>query len=60
MTRFNATIFRQHFPALIQPGVYLDSAATTLKPQPVIDAVQQFYRQEAARFIAASTAPRCG
>ncbi|EHD22866.1 MULTISPECIES: cysteine desulfurase CsdA [Brenneria] len=45
MTRFNATIFRQHFPALIQPGVYLDSAATTLKPQPVIDAVQQFYRQ---------------
>ncbi|RLM25909.1 cysteine sulfinate desulfinase [Brenneria alni] len=45
MTPFNATSFRQHFPALMQSGVYLDSAATALTPQAVIDAVQQFYRE---------------
>lgn len=35
--------FRQHFPALADAGVYLDSAATTLKPAAVIEATQQFY-----------------
>ncbi|RBP64558.1 aminotransferase class V [Brenneria salicis ATCC 15712 = DSM 30166] len=48
MTPFNATMFRQQFPALRDAAVYLDSAATTLKPQPVIDAVQQFYSTENA------------
>ncbi|MEE3650651.1 MULTISPECIES: cysteine desulfurase CsdA [unclassified Brenneria] len=43
MTPFNATTFRQQFPALRDGAVYLDSAATALKPQTVIDAVQQFY-----------------
>ena len=43
MTVFNPTAFRQQFPALADAGVYLDSAATTLKPQAVIDSIQQFY-----------------
>ncbi|MDU6434150.1 MAG: cysteine desulfurase CsdA [Pantoea sp.] len=43
MTAFNPTAFRQQFPALNDAGVYLDSAATTLKPQVVIDTTQQFY-----------------
>ncbi|MFC3394592.1 cysteine desulfurase CsdA [Brenneria rubrifaciens] len=46
MTPFNATTFRQQFPALQDAAVYLDSAATALKPQAVIDAVQQFYSTE--------------
>lgn len=46
MTPFNAITFRRQFPALAHPGVYLDSAATALKPQTVIDAVQQFYSEE--------------
>ncbi|MFZ1872937.1 MAG: cysteine desulfurase CsdA [Chania sp.] len=48
MTPFNPTDFRRQFPALKQPGIYLDSAATTLKPQAVIDATQQFYSADAA------------
>ncbi len=43
MTAFNPTLFRSAFPALADAGVYLDSAATALKPQAVIDAAQQFY-----------------
>lgn len=43
MTVFNPTLFRSAFPALADAGVYLDSAATALKPQAVIDAVQHFY-----------------
>ncbi len=43
MTAFNPTLFRSAFPALADAGVYLDSAATALKPQAVIDAVQHFY-----------------
>ncbi len=45
---------RNDFPALGQlvhdhyPLVYLDSAATALKPRPVIDAVNQYYRLETA------------
>lgn len=45
---------RADFPALDQlvtgdkPLVYLDNAATTLKPQPVIDAITQHYSLEAA------------
>lgn len=48
MTPFNPSLFRQQFPALAQDGIYLDSAATALKPQAVIDATQQFYRDDAA------------
>lgn len=43
MTPFNSVTFRSQFPALHDAGVYLDSAATALKPQAVIDATQQFY-----------------
>ncbi|WP_411326939.1 aminotransferase class V-fold PLP-dependent enzyme, partial [Serratia marcescens] len=48
MTPFNPSLFRQQFPALAQDGIYLDSAATALKLQAVIDATQQFYRDDAA------------
>ncbi|TSH81555.1 cysteine desulfurase CsdA [Pantoea sp. paga] len=53
MTAFNPTAFRQQFPALADAGVYLDSAATTLKPQAVIDSTQQFYS------LSAGTVHRC-
>ncbi|MFD1802011.1 cysteine desulfurase CsdA [Mixta tenebrionis] len=43
MTLFNPAYFRQQFPALADAGVYLDSAATALKPQAVIDATQHYY-----------------
>ncbi|POP46461.1 cysteine desulfurase CsdA [Superficieibacter electus] len=43
MNTFNPAQFRAQFPALADAGVYLDSAATALKPQAVIDATQQFY-----------------
>ena len=45
--------WRSHFPALRQevnghPLAYLDSAATTLRPTAVIDAIASFYRTENA------------
>src|SRR5687768_1972266 len=45
--------WRRHFPALTQqvnerPLAYLDSAATTLRPNGVIDAIAAFYRGENA------------
>ena len=43
MTQFNPAQFRQQFPALADAGVYLDSAATALKPQAVIEATQRYY-----------------
>ena len=43
MNAFNPAHFRSQFPALADAGVYLDSAATALKPQAVIDATHQFY-----------------
>lgn len=38
-------LIRQQFPMLAQDPqlVYLDNAATTLKPKPVIDAIESFY-----------------
>ncbi|WP_104399103.1 aminotransferase class V-fold PLP-dependent enzyme [Vibrio penaeicida] len=47
------TDVRSQFPALAQdvnetPLVYLDSAATTQKPQVVIDAIQKYYSQQNA------------
>jgi cysteine desulfurase / selenocysteine lyase len=40
---------RSHFPALAQqrngkPPIYLDNACTTLVPQPVIDSINEYYR----------------
>ena len=43
MKSFNPARFREQFPALADAGVYLDSAATALKPQAVIDASHRFY-----------------
>lgn len=45
--------YRADFPALAQqvhnkPLVYLDSGATSLKPKPVIEAVERFYAMENA------------
>jgi SufS family cysteine desulfurase len=45
--------WRDHFPALAQevnghPLVYLDSAATTQRPNAVIDAIAEFYRRDNA------------
>ncbi len=41
--RFNPAQFRAQFPALQDAGVYLDSAATALKPEAVVEASRQFY-----------------
>src|SRR5688572_33465319 len=46
-------VWRAAFPALRQeingkPLTYLDSAATTLRPQPVIDALSTFYARDNA------------
>lgn len=46
--QFEIEMIRQQFPALAQqchgqPLVYLDSAATTQKPQVVIETIQQYY-----------------
>ncbi|AHG19236.1 cysteine sulfinate desulfinase [Chania multitudinisentens RB-25] len=48
MTPFDPALFCRQFPALKQAEIYLDSAATALKPQAVIDATQQFYSADAA------------
>lgn len=50
---FNSTEVRSQFPALQQKVhghdlVYLDSAATTLKPQVVVDRISKFYALEAS------------
>jgi cysteine sulfinate desulfinase len=48
MKDFKPADFRQQFPALSQGQCYLDSAATALRPQAVIDATLNFYTQEGA------------
>ena len=45
--------WRRHFPALAQsvdgrPLAYLDSAATAQRPEPVIEAISDFYRRDNA------------
>ncbi|PVZ85337.1 cysteine desulfurase CsdA [Serratia sp. S1B] len=48
MKPFDPIFFRSQFPAIKQAGIYLDSAATALKPQSVIDTTQHFYSEDAA------------
>lgn len=53
MTRFDVDAIRREFPAIDQrvngkPLVYLDSAATALKPQVVIDTVSDVYARDCA------------
>lgn len=48
MTEFSPKTFRQQFPALQQAGIYLDSAATALKPQALLDATQHYYGENGA------------
>lgn len=43
MNAFSPAHFRAQFPALHDVGVYLDSAATALKPHVVIEATNRFY-----------------
>ncbi|MBM3073071.1 cysteine desulfurase CsdA [Lelliottia sp. RWM.1] len=43
MNAFSPAHFRAQFPALADAAVYLDSAATALKPLAVIEATAQFY-----------------
>src|SRR5213083_1717822 len=52
-TSLNVTAIRQDFPILRQrvhgkPLVYLDNAATTQKPQAVIDRLTRYYSEENA------------
>jgi cysteine sulfinate desulfinase len=48
MTQFSPAFFRQQFPAIEQTGIYLDSAATALKPKVLLDATQRYYGQSGA------------
>ena len=41
---FLSTTIRADFPGLAQAGIYLDNAATTHKPQLVLDAEKSFYQ----------------
>jgi cysteine desulfurase/selenocysteine lyase len=50
---FDAAVLRTEFPALAQevhghPLVYLDNAATTQKPGPVLDALRRYYEADNA------------
>lgn len=48
MKPFSPTVFRQQFPAIEENIVYLDSAATALKPVAMIEASDEFYRHNLA------------
>lgn len=45
---FSAPGFRRQFPATAECTVYLDSAATALKPQVMIDAIQNYYQHNSS------------
>lgn len=45
---FDPLLFRQQFPALQQSSIYLDSAATALKPVVVINATHDYYSTNGA------------
>ena len=65
MKCFDPAVFRQNFPAVNSPGVYLDSATTALKPGVLIQATQLAYGSSAAtvyqrpHFAALSPEMRC-
>lgn len=46
--KFSPQMFRAEFPALNNENVYLDSAATSLKPQAMIDATLEYYAYNTA------------
>ncbi|EOG2428870.1 cysteine desulfurase CsdA [Proteus mirabilis] len=48
MKPFSPTVFRQQFPAIEENIVYLDSAATALKPVAMIEASDEFYHHSSA------------
>ena len=48
MNAFSSDLFRQQFPALEEKTIYLDSAATALKPLAMIEASDAFYRHNLA------------
>lgn len=48
MNAFSPDLFRQQFPAVEESTVYLDSAATALKPLAMIEASDRFYRHNPA------------
>lgn len=48
MKSFDSEKFRQQFPALQQQTVFLDSAATALKPICMIEATQHYYQNHSA------------
>ncbi|MBI6339120.1 cysteine desulfurase CsdA [Proteus sp. PR00224] len=48
MNVFSPDLFRQQFPALKEKTIYLDSAATALKPLAMIEASDAFYRHNFA------------
>ena len=55
MSNWDVEKVRKDFPVLSQevngkPLVYLDNAATTQKPQAVIDAVADYYRRDKVCF----------
>ncbi len=54
MNVFNPAQFRAQFPALQDAGVYLDSAATALKPEAVVEATQKSPARAPETSIAAS------
>ncbi|MDE9567410.1 cysteine desulfurase CsdA, partial [Xenorhabdus bovienii] len=43
MKAFDSEKFRQRFPALQQSTIFLDSAATALKPICMIEATEHYY-----------------
>ena len=44
MYHFSATQFRKQFPAINSQTIHLDSAATALKPNSMIEAADNYYR----------------
>ncbi|OAT34541.1 cysteine desulfurase CsdA [Proteus myxofaciens] len=48
MNTFSPDQFRQQFPAIQETSIYLDSAATSLKPLAMIEASDDFYRHSFA------------
>jgi hypothetical protein len=65
ITAFDVHRVRRDFPILGQtihgkPLVYLDNAATTQKPQAVIDAMVRSYARTTRTFIAACTCSASG